>query len=72
MQRIRNTAESRKAEFLQKWNTKTDIQKYSYMLNIPVIGCGYNAFQLAGEQNKHLPLAERVAIMEKVFFDTHM
>ena len=72
MQRIRNTAEANKAEFLEKWNRKTDIQKYSYMLDIPTIGCGYNAFTLAGEQNKHLPLAERVAIMEKVFFDTHM
>lgn len=72
MQKIRNTAETQKAEFLEKWNRKTDFQKYEYMLNIPTIGCGYNAFTLAGEQNKHLPLAERVAIMEKVFFDTHM
>ncbi len=72
MQKIRNTAETNKAEFLEKWNRKTDFQKYEYMLEIPTIGCGYNAFTLAGEQNKHLPLAERVAIMEKVFFDTHM
>lgn len=72
MQRIRNTAEANKAEFLEKWNKKTDIQKYSYMLDIPTIGCGYNAFTLAGEQNKHLPLAERVAIMEEIFFKTHM
>ena len=72
MQRIKQTAETCKVEFLQKWNTKTDLQKYSYMLDIPTIGCGYNAFTLAGEQNKHLTLAERVAIMEKVFFDTHM
>ena len=72
MQKIRNTAEANKAKFLEKWNKKTDIQKYSYMLDIPTIGCGYNAFTLAEEQNKHLPLAERVVIMEKIFFKTHM
>lgn len=72
MQRIKKAADSQKVEFMQKWNVKTDIQKYSYMLDIPTIGCGYNAFTLVNEQNKHLPLTERVAIMEKVFFDTHM
>ena len=70
MQRIISTTEARKTEFLQKWNEKTDLQKYSYMLDIPTIGCGYNAFTLAGEQNKHLPLTKRVAFMEKVFFDS--
>lgn len=72
MQKIQNTAEVHKTEFLEKWNRKTDIEKYSYMLDIPTIGCGYNAFTLAGEKNKHLSLAERVLIMEKIFFDTHM
>lgn len=72
IQKIRNTAEANKIEFLEKWNKKTDIQKFKYMLNIPTIGCGYNAFTLVEKQNKHLPLAERVAIMEKVFFNTHM
>lgn len=72
MQKIRNTAEINKAEFLEKWNKKTDIQKFEYMLNIPTIGCGFTAIELAERENKHLPLSERVAIMEKVFFDTHM
>ena len=72
MQKIRNTAEANKAEFLEKWNKKTDIQKYEYMLEIPTIGCGFTAIELVERENKHLPLAERVAIMEKVFFDTHM
>lgn len=72
MQRIRNTAEANKVEFLEKWNRKTDLQKFEYMLNIPTVGCGFTAIELAERENKHLPLAERVAIMEKVFFDTHM
>lgn len=72
MQKIKNTAEANKAEFLEKWNRKTDIQKYEYMLDIPTIGCGFTAIELAERENKHLSLAERVAIMEKVFFDTHM
>ena len=72
MQKIRNTAEANKAEFLGKWNRKTDIQKYSYMLDIPTIGCGFTAIELAERENKHLPLAERVAIMEEIFFKTHM
>lgn len=72
MQRIRNTAEVQKAEFLEKWNRKTYLQKWEYMMNIPTIGCGYNAIQLVNKDNKHLPLVDRVPLMEKVFFKTHM
>lgn len=47
MQKIKNTSEANKAEFLEKWNRKTDIQKYEYMLDIPTIGCGFTAIELA-------------------------
>lgn len=72
MQRIKQSAEVNKAEFLEKWNKKTDLQKFEYMLNILTVGCGFTAIELVEKENKHLPLAERVATMEKVFFETHM
>lgn len=72
MQKIRKTSERNKAEFLEKWNRKTYLQKYEYMMEIPTIGCGLSVFDVVNDENRHLPLEERVILMEKVFFDTHM
>ena len=72
MQKIRKTSETYKSEFLEKWNKKTYLQKYEYMMEIPTIGCGLSVFDVVNDENRHLPLEERVILMEKVFFDTHM
>ena len=72
MQKIRKTSETYKSEFLEKWNKKTYLQKYEYMMEIPTIGCGLSVFDVVNDENRHLPREERVILMEKVFFDTHM
>lgn len=72
MEKIQNVAESDKQKFLCDWNKKDCFQKYLYMMDLPTIGCGYNAVQLVDRDNKHLTMSERVRLMEKVFFDMHM
>ena len=72
MQKIRKAAEASKAEFMKKWNKKTDLQKYEYMLRIPTIGCGFTAMDLIDMNNRHLSLTDRVQLMEKTFFNTHI
>ena len=72
MRKIRKTSETYKSEFLEKWNKKTYLQKYEYMMEIPTIGCGLSVFDVVNDENRHLPLEERVTLMEKVFFNTHM
>lgn len=72
MQKIKETAERNKTEFLEEWNKKTYLDKYEYMMEIPTIGCGLSVFDVVNDENRHLQLEERVILMEKVFFDTHM
>ena len=69
---IRQAADREKQKFIEVWNKKTLVQKYAYMMELPTIGCGYNAIQLVEHENRHLPLEERVGLMEKMFFETHM
>ena len=64
--------EKSKISFLEKWNKKNYMQKWEYMMDIPVIGCGWNAFQKVDCDNRNLPMEKRVELMEKVFFETHM
>lgn len=72
MQKIKKLAAESKERFLESWNKKSYIQKWGYMMDIPTIGFGYNAIQLVDRENKNLSMKDRVALMEKVFFETHM
>lgn len=72
MQKIKSVAAESKERFLESWNKKSYIQKWEYMMDIPAIGCGYNAMQLVDRENKNLSMKDRVVLMEKVFFKTHM
>lgn len=72
MQKIKNVAARDKEKFLENWNKKSTLKKYEYMMEIPTIGCGFNAFQLIGREKRDLPLEERVKLMEEKFFETHM
>ena len=72
MQIIKSVAAEDKEKFLEMWNKKDYLQKWEYMINIPTIGCGYNAVQLVDKENKHLSMKDRVPLMEKVFFKMHM
>lgn len=72
MQRIRSVAAEDKRKFLEKWNKKNYLQKWEYMMDIPTIGCGYNAIQLVNRESGNLSIEERIPLMEKVFFETHM
>lgn len=65
-------AEADRRKFMERWNQKDYIQKWSYMMNLSTIGCGYTAIEIVNREHKHLPLKERVPYMEKVFFETHM
>lgn len=72
MQKIKNVAAKDREKFMEQWNKKSYIEKWMYMVNIPTIGCGYNAIGIVNEQNRHLSIEERVPLMEKVFFEMHM
>lgn len=72
MQTIKNVAAKAREKFMEQWNKKSYLEKWRYMVNIPTIGCGYNAIELVNEQNRHLSVEERVPLMEKVFFEMHM
>lgn len=72
MQKIKTVAARDKEKFLEKWNKKSTLGKYEYMMEIPTIGCGFNAFQLIDREKRDLPLEERVKLMEEKFFETHM
>lgn len=72
LDRILSCAEADKRKFLEEWNKKDYIGKWSYMMNITTIGCGYNAVQLVNKDNEHLSMSDRVELMEKVFFEMHM
>ena len=72
LDKILETAEQNKKSFLEKWNKKNYMQKWEYMMDIPVIGCGWNAFQKVDCDNRNLPMEKRVELMEKEFFETHM
>ena len=72
MQKIKSVAANDKTKFMENWNKKDYLQKYTFMMDIPTIGCGYSAVQLVDKENSHLSIEERVLLMEKVFFETHM
>lgn len=72
MKKIKKVAEADKQKFLKEWNKKTYYEKWGYMMDIPTIGCGYNAVSMAGKENKHLSMKKRVELMEKLFFEMHM
>lgn len=72
MKRIKDIAEANRQKFLKEWNKKDYLSKWSYMMNIPIIGCGYNAVSLVDKENRHLLMEKRVELMEKAFFEMHM
>ena len=72
LQKIKKTADNNKQVFLKQWNKKDYLQKWTYMMNLPIIGCGYNKIELINEKHNDLPIAERVPFMEQIFFETHM
>ena len=72
MEKIKNIATRDREKFMERWNRKSYIEKWMYMVNIPTIGCGYNAIGVINENNRHLSIEERVPLMEKVFFEMHM
>lgn len=72
MQKIKELAAKDKEKFLQKWNKKSTIDKYAYIMEIPTIECGFSVFQTIDRNNRNLPLEERVKLMEDKFFITHM
>lgn len=72
MEKIQEVADVHKQKFLKMWNKKDYMQKWEYMMELPTIGCGYNAVQLIDRDNRHLQMPERVDLMEKAFFETHM
>lgn len=72
MKRIKEVAEADRQKFLTEWNKKDYLGKWVYMMDIPTIGCGYNAVSLIDKENKHLPMEKRVGLMEKAFFEMHM
>lgn len=72
MRRIKEVAHMDKQKFLKTWNQKTYYEKWGYMMDIPTIGCGYNAVSMIDKENSHLPMENRVELMEKAFFEMHM
>lgn len=72
LERIFAMAKTKKAEFMDMWNKKSFLDKYIYMMAVPTIGCGFNAFTEVEHKNRHLSVEERVRLMEPVFFGTHM
>ena len=72
LDKILESAAQNKKSFFETWNKKNYMQKWEYMMDIPVIGFGWNAFQKVNYDNKDLPIEKRVELMEKVFFETHM
>lgn len=72
MKRIKEIAKADKEKFLKEWNKKDYLGKWAYMMDIPTIGCGYNAVSLIDRDNRHLSIEERVELMEKAFFEMHM
>lgn len=72
MKRIKEIAEADKQRFLKEWNKKDYLDKWEYMMDIPTIGCGYSVVSLIDRDNRHLPMKERVELMERVFFEMHM
>lgn len=72
MKRIKEVAKVDKQKFLKEWNKKLYYEKWEYMMDIPTIGCGYNAVSLIDKENKHLSMEKRVELMEKAFFELHM
>lgn len=72
MEKIQSAADASKKKFLKMWNKKDYRQKWKYMMELHTIGCGYNAAQLVNRDSRHLPMSERVKLMEKAFFEMHM
>lgn len=72
MDRIEEVAEADKQKFMEKWNRKAYYEKWESMMDIPAIGCGYNAVSVTDKENAHLSMQERVNMMEKVFFEMHI
>ena len=69
---IKRVANNSRENFMETWNKKDYLQKYEYMMNIPTIGCGLNAIERTDREHKELPIKDRVTLMERVFFETHM
>lgn len=72
LDRIFAEAERERTNFLIEWEKKSTAAKYSYMMDVPTIGFGYNAFTKVAHESRHLPMEELVRKMEEVFFETHM
>lgn len=72
LEKIKRVANNSRENFMKTWNKKDYLQKYIYMMSIPTIGCGLNAIERTDRENKELPIKDRVTLMERVFFKTHM
>ncbi len=72
LQKIKRVANNSRENFMKTWNKKDYLQKYVYMMSIPTIGCGLNAIEKNDRENKELSIKDRVTLMERVFFKTHM
>lgn len=72
LQKIKRVANNSRENFMKTWNKKDYLQKYVYMMSIPTIGCGLNAIEKNDGENKELSIKDRVTLMERVFFKTHM
>lgn len=72
LEKIKRVANNSRENFMKTWNKKDYLQKYIYMMSIPTIGCGLNAIERTDRENKELPIKDRVTLMERVFFETHM
>ena len=72
LEKIKRVTNNSRENFMKIWNKKDYLQKYEYMMSIPTIGCGLNAIERTDRDNKKLSVKDRVTLMEKVFFETHM
>lgn len=72
LQKIKRVANNSMENFMKLWNKKDYLQKYAYMMSIPTIGCGLNAIERTDRENKELSIKDRVTLMERVFFKTHI
>lgn len=69
---IKRVANNSRENFMETWNKKDCLQKYEYMMSIPTVGCGLNVIEMTDRENKKMSIKDRVTLMERVFFKTHM